>query len=237
MTGVAVLAGAGLVAGDAIVERLADDGFDLAVLGPSPDAGAAAVERARRAGRRAVCVPLRARDADSVRQAVARVDEQLGPPAVLLNVVDALVSGPLREVPDWDDRVGGPLREAFLISQAVFDPMIREGHGRIVTVAQVRGAPGRQENATVREGLEGFTRTLALEADAFGITANLVVAGLGVRAPVAAEILPPAPGAPGLEGPPPTAGRLAATVAFLASDAAAVVSGQIIHVAAPEGAF
>ncbi|MET7302321.1 SDR family oxidoreductase [Embleya sp. NPDC005575] len=235
MAGVAILSGAGWAARDAIAGRLADEGFDLAVLGPSPDACAAAVDRARRSGRRAISLAVRASEADSVQQAVDYVDEHLGPPAVLLNVVDALLSGPLCEVADWDGYVGGPLRETFLISRAVLDPMIREGYGRIVTVANVLGAAGRRENATVRAGLEGFTRTLALEADAFGVTANLVVAGLGVRAPAAAEILPPAPGSPAPGGRATADAELAATVAFLAGDAATIVSGQVIHVAVADG--
>ncbi|WP_369200072.1 SDR family NAD(P)-dependent oxidoreductase [Streptomyces sp. PU-14G] len=235
MTGVAILSGTAGTAGDAFAGRLADEGFDLAVLGPSPQAGTAAVERARRSGRRAQTVTVRMREAGSVQQAVDHVDQHLGPPAVLLHVVEATLSDPLCEVQDWDEYVGGLLREAFLISRAVLDPMIRQGRGRIVTVADVLGRPGRSENAAVRTGLEGFTRTLALEADPFGITANLVVAGPGIGAQAAAEILPPVPGPPSPGGRAEMSAELAAIVGFLAGDAAAHVSGQVIHVAATAG--
>ncbi|SEG68631.1 3-oxoacyl-[acyl-carrier protein] reductase [Actinacidiphila yanglinensis] len=238
MAAVAIFCGAGRAAGDAIAGRLAEEGFDLAVLGPSAEAGAHVVAHARRVGRRALALAVRPHDAGSVQQAVDQVDGQLGPPAVLLNVVEARLGAPLHEVPDWDACVGGLLRESFLISQAVLDPMIREGRGRIVTVADVLCGPGQRENTTVRAGLEGFTRTLAMEADVFGVTANLVVAGLGVRAPAAAEILPSAPGSPAsgfpAAGQEVAAAELAATVAFLAGDAAAIMSGQVIHVGAAD---
>ncbi|MFE3203678.1 SDR family oxidoreductase [Embleya sp. NPDC059237] len=232
MAAVGIISGAGR-AGDPLAARLADAGFDLAVLGPSADACAGAVECARRSGRRALAVEVRAGAADSVQGAVDHVDVHLGPPALLLHVVRALPSGPPGAAGDWDGQVGGPLREAFLISRAVLDPMIREGCGRIVTVVDLPDAADGQENATVRAALEGFTRTLALEADAFGVTAHLVVVGRGVRA-AAGEILPPAPGPPAPGGPAPTA-ELAATVAFLAGDGAGIASGQVVHVAAAGG--
>ncbi|MFE5325167.1 SDR family oxidoreductase [Embleya sp. NPDC056575] len=236
MAAVAIISGAAR-AGDPLAAGLADAGFDLAVLGPSADACAAAVECARRSGRRALAVEVRAGEADSVQGAVDHVDVHLGPPSLLLHVVGAPPSGPpggavAGPVADWDGQVGGPLRETFLISRAVLDPMIREGCGRIVTVVDMPDAADGRENATVRAALEGFTRTLALEADAFGVTAHLVVVGRGVRA--AGEILPPAPGphAPGGRAP---AAELAATVAFLAGDGAGIASGEVVHVAAAGG--
>lgn len=232
MGGIAMVSGAGATAGETIAGHLADEGYDVAVLGPSEDVCAPAVDRARRSGRQAMALPIRAGDADSVQRAVDRVEERLGPPALLVNVVDATLSVPLSEAADWEASVGGALRQTFLISQAVLDLMIREGGGRIVVVADVLGGVGSRENTTVRAALEGFVRTLALEAEAFGVTANLVVAGLGVRAPSAAEILPAEPVVLKLREPAMAAPEFAATMAFLAADAAAIVSGQIIHVAA-----
>ncbi|MFD3992815.1 SDR family NAD(P)-dependent oxidoreductase [Streptomyces sp. NPDC058583] len=226
MARVAMVTGAAHGIGADASVRLAEDGMDIAVLGTDEAAHADTLRRITETGRRCVFVTADVADAASVDRALARIHSELGDPAVLLNCVGAVDRGPLRELSDqdWTEAVGGPLRGVFVTGRAVVDPMIKNGGGRILTLADVAGGgrPGAARNSVVETGLAGFTRTIALELRPFGITANVVA-----PEPTATD-LTATPAAAG--GSTYAAGALDA-VRFLTGDGAAAVSGQIVHVA------
>lgn len=216
MARIAVVTGVAGDIGAALVLRLARDGIDIAVLDRDEDACARTVARAAAVGRRAIAVPVNTTDSDSVHGAFARVGSALGMPTVLLNNVSAVLDRPVSDTPsqDWDDCIGDHLRAAFVLSRAALDPMAKIGWGRIVTVADSAGAGrrGRAENLTVRAGLEGLTRTLALELEPLNITANLIIAGLSV------------------EGGGIDSTALCHAASFLVGDGAAAMTGQVVQV-------
>lgn len=227
MARVAVVTGAARGIGADASVRLAEHGTDIAVLGTDEAAHADTVRRITETGRRCVFVAANVADAASVDSALARVHSELGDPAVLLNCVGAVDRGPLRELSDqdWTEAVGGPLRGVFVTSRAVVDPMIKNGGGRILTLADVAGGDrsGAARNSVVETGLAGFTRTIARELRPFGITANVVAPEPSVTGLTTATV-------PAAGGSTYAAGALDA-VRFLTGDEAAAVSGQIVHVA------
>ncbi|MEU6996544.1 SDR family oxidoreductase [Streptomyces sp. NPDC046465] len=225
MARVAMVNGAARGIGADASVRLAEHGLDIALIGTDEEAHADTVLRIAGAGRRCLFVESDVTDAGSVEAALSRVCAELGAPGVLLNCVGAVGRGPLHELSDegWAETVGDPLRGVFLTSRAVIEPMIKNGGGRILALADVAGGepsgPGR--DSVVETGLAGFVRTIALELRPFGITANVVAPELSVA---------------DLSGSPAGGGSAYAaevvdTVRFLADEASAAVTGQIIRVA------
>lgn len=136
---------------------------------------------------------------------------------------------------DYDAVLDANLRTAFLVTRAAIRPMIGNRWGRIVNLSSVSGRiglPGQTNYAAAKAGLEGFTRALAVELGSFGILVNAVAPGAVESQAVRA--LPEERRARILEGIP--LGRLgrpeevADAVAFLASDRAAYISGQVLAV-------
>ena len=143
---------------------------------------------------------------------------------------------------DWKTVLDVHLTGAFLCSRAAQGPMVENGYGRIVNVSSVSalGNRGQANYAAAKAGLQGFTRTLAVELGRFGITANAVAPGfvetemtrataarMGVdwEAFVAAraEDIPV-----GRSGKPED---IAAAILYFASEEAGFVSGQVLYVA------
>jgi 3-oxoacyl-[acyl-carrier protein] reductase len=136
---------------------------------------------------------------------------------------------------DWDDVMDTNLKGAFLCSQAVVKPMIRQRRGRIVSVTSVVGVVGNAGQcnySAAKAGIIGFTRALAREIVSRNITVNAVAPGfietdmtlaLGQKSREALLAQIPA----SRYGSPE---EVAAAVAFLASDAAGYITGQVLHV-------
>ncbi|MGW1123087.1 SDR family NAD(P)-dependent oxidoreductase [Streptomyces tanashiensis] len=227
MARVAMVTGAAHGIGADASVRLAEHGMDVAVLGADEAAHADTVRRITETGRRCVFVAADVADAGSVDRALARVHSELGAPEVLLTCVGAVDRGPLGELSDqdWAEAVGGPLRGVFVTSRAVVDPMIKNGGGRILALADVVGGgrPAAARNSVVETGLAGFVRTIAKELRPFGITANVVA-----PEPAGTDLTATATATAG--GSAYAAGALDA-VRFLAGAEASAVSGQIVHVA------
>ncbi|MGV9557680.1 SDR family NAD(P)-dependent oxidoreductase [Streptomyces sp. NPDC003522] len=225
MSHVAIIAGAGTDTMAAAALALAADGFDVALLDADGSAHEAAAARVEDLGRRVSAVRADWTDEESADAAIGQVCTGLGDPSILLTVVP--VAGPGRphalSARQWTDTTAVPLRALFLACRAVLDPMIKNGGGRIITVADAAGA--ESENATVRTALEGLTRTLALELAPLGITAHLLAAALPVdqlgtragRTPTAAEF----------------SARAARTAVMLAGTAADPLTGQTLCLSTP----
>ena len=175
-------------------------------------------------------------DEASVAAAVARASEA-GPLDVVVN--NAGVSADdllLRLEPAAFDRtVEVNLRGAYLVTHAALRPMLRARHGRIINMSSVvalRGNVGQTAYAASKAGLIGFTKSLAREVARKGITVNVVAPGF-VATPMT-DALPQSARdallASALTGRPVEADEVAAAVAFLASDAAASITGEVIPV-------
>jgi 3-oxoacyl-[acyl-carrier protein] reductase len=241
---VAVVTGAARGIGAATAERLAADGFAVAVLDLDEVACDAVAGRIRDAGGRAVGVGVDVTSAAQVEAGVARVADELGPPVVLVNnagiIRDNLIFRMSED--DWDAVMAVHLKGAFLMTRACQAHMTTEGHGRIVNLSSssAQGNRGQANYSAAKAGLQGFTKTLAIELGRFGVTANAVAPGfiqtdmtrataerLGVSfedfiAHSAAQIPAARIGQPE---------DIAATIAFLVSEGAGFVSGQVIYVA------
>jgi 3-oxoacyl-[acyl-carrier protein] reductase len=244
MTRVAIVTGAARGIGAATAARLAVDGLDVAVLDLSADDCAHTVSAVGRAGRRSLAVGVDVSDADAVRSAVDRVAAELGPPTVLVNNAGVTRDNLLFRMSDadWDSVMAVHLRGSFLVTRAVQKHMVDAGWGRIVNLSSTSalGNRGQANYATAKAGLQGFTKTLAVELGRFGITANAVAPGFIVTdmtrataARIGAEwddyVQQRAAAIPvGRAGQPED---IAHTVSFLVSEGAGFVSGQVIYVA------
>ncbi|MET9496564.1 3-oxoacyl-ACP reductase FabG [Streptomyces sp. NPDC006552] len=177
----AVVTGAARGIGAATAERLAADGYAVAVLDLDAAAGADTVEAITRAGGRAVAVGADVADEARVAAAVEEVTERLGAPTVLVNNAGVLRDNLLFKMAaaDWDTVIGVHLRGAFLMSRAVQKHMVDAGFGRIVNLSSssALGNRGQANYSAAKAGVQGLTKTLAIELGRFGVTVNAVAPG------------------------------------------------------------
>lgn len=243
MSGVAVVTGSARGIGAVIARRLALDGFAVAVLDVDPSAAATAAG-IEQAGGRAIAVSADVSEADAVRAVVNEVADRLGPPGILVNNAGAARDGLLFNLSpaDWDYVLGVNLRGTFLMTQAAADHMAKLGWGRVVNMSSIAavGNPGQANYSAAKAGIEGLTKTLAMELGPLNITVNAVAPGYiatEMTAALAARV-----GRTAEEHQAEAASKIplrrigqpddiADVVSFLAGKQASFVSGQVIHVA------
>jgi 3-oxoacyl-[acyl-carrier protein] reductase len=241
---VAIVTGAARGIGAATARRLAADGGAVAVLDLDESNCVGTVDQIVAAGGRAIGVGVDVADAGQVAAAVERVAAELGAPSILVNNAGVTRDNLLFKMTDedWDTVLGVHLRGAFLMSRAVQKHMVDQGWGRIVNLSSVSalGNRGQANYAAAKAGMQGFTRTLAIELGQFGITVNAVAPGFIVTdmtAATAARLgvdFEQFQQAAAAEIPVRRVGQpedVANTIAFLASEDASFVSGQVIYVA------
>jgi 3-oxoacyl-[acyl-carrier protein] reductase len=240
----AIVTGSARGIGAAIARRLADDGYAVAVLDLDEAACAATVDTIVDAGGRALAVGVDVADEQSVAAAVARVAAELGAPTALVNNAGILRDNLLFKMTtdDWDAVMGVHLRGSFLMSRAVQAHMVEAGWGRIVNLSSTSalGNRGQANYSAAKAGLQGFTKTLAIELGRYGVTANAIAPGfietemtvqtaarMGIgydEFKVAAAAATPV----GRIGQPED---IAATASFFCREDAGFVSGQVVYVA------
>ena len=220
--------------GRAITRALARNGLDVVVTYAHDERAAqAAVDAARAEG---LSVTAARCDAGSAAQ-VADLFECAGPVDVMVHVAGFTRDRLLLQMSDRDfeDMLAVHLTGGFLASRHALPSMIARRWGRIVYLVSptaLVGRRGQANYAAAKAGLVGLARSLAREVGALGITVNCVSAGLvdtgltaGIPADIRAELVAAIP-----LGRPGRAEEVAAAVAFLCSDRASYVTGQVIAV-------
>ncbi|SCF35059.1 3-oxoacyl-[acyl-carrier protein] reductase [Micromonospora purpureochromogenes] len=244
VTRTAVVTGAARGIGAAVAKRLALDGFAVAVVDLNEAAGKPVVEEIQAGGGRALAVGANVADEQAVRAAVDRIAEELGEPTVLVNNAGITRDNLLFKmtVDDWDAVINVHLRGSFLMSRAVQGYMTKAGWGRIVNLSSTSalGNRGQVNYAAAKAGLQGFTKTLALELGKFGVTANAIAPGFietemtaatAARVGMAFEDFKNAAAAQIPVARTGTPEDIAHAVSFFASEGAGFVSGQVLYVA------
>ena len=240
----AIVTGAARGIGAGVARRLAADGLAVAVIDLDEIACKPVVEQIESAGGRAIAVGADVSDEVAVTAAVERVTAELGAPTVLVNNAGVIRDNLLFRMTtdDWDTVMNVHLRGSFLMTRAVQKYMTEAGFGRIVNLSSTSalGNRGQANYAAAKAGLQGFTKTLALELGKFGVTANAIAPGFietemtaatAARVGIsfeefkdrAAEEIPVA-----RTGKPDD---IAHAVSFFVSEGAGFVSGQVLYVA------
>ena len=241
---VAIVTGGARGIGAATARRLAADGLAVAVLDLKEGDSGGTVDAITTAGGAALAVGADVSDAEQVAAAVDKVAGELGPPAVLVNNAGVIRDNLLFRMTedDWDTVMGVHLRGAFLMSRACQKHMVDQRFGRIVNLSSssALGNRGQVNYSAAKAGLQGFTKTLAIELGPFGITANAVAPGFIATDMTAATAARVGVGFDDFQAvaasqiPVRRVGQVedvAHTISFLASEGAGFVSGQVIYVA------
>src|SRR5690606_30515360 len=241
---VAIVTGAARGIGAATAKRLAEDGFPVAVIDLDEKNCADTVSAIESAGGKALAVGADVSDAEQVKTAVDRVANELGAPTVLVNNAGVIRDNLLFKMSedDWDTVMNVHLRGAFLMSRACQGFMTKENFGRIVNLSSssAQGNRGQVNYSAAKAGMQGFTKTLALELGKFGVTANAVAPGFiqtemtkstadRIGVPFDDFIKHSASQIPVQRVGQPE--DIAAMISFLCSEEAGFVSGQVIYVA------
>lgn len=238
---VAAVTGGGSGLGRSICLQLAEQQHRVAVLDRDAAAAESVAAELRESGAQAIAREVDVSDKSAVDASFAEVRAELGPVDVL--VTSAGVSGftPFQEITleDWNRYLAVNLTGTFLCLQAVLPDMEARGWGRIVTISSAAGQVGalRQGHYSASKGgVIAMTKTVALEYAAKGITVN-TLPPFTADTPMlrAAQEAKHVPGAQIMSriipaGRVGTSEEIAAVCAFLCSDAASYITGQVIGV-------
>ncbi|MEE4546407.1 SDR family oxidoreductase [Streptomyces sp. V4-01] len=241
---VAIVTGAARGIGAATAVRLAAEGRAVAVLDLDEDACKDTVATITAAGGRALAVGADVSDEAQVEAAVAKVAAELGAPTILVNNAGVLRDNLLFKMTaaDWDTVLGVHLRGAFLMTRAVQKHMVDAKFGRVVNLSSssALGNRGQANYSAAKAGMQGLTKTLAIELGKFGVTANAVAPGFIATDMTAATAARVGMGfedfktAAAGQIPVQRVGEpddVANAVAFFTGEAAGFVSGQVLYVA------
>jgi len=239
-TGTAIVTGGASGIGGAISSRLAADGAMVAIFDVNGDAARAAAVAIEQAGGKAIGLTVDVTDRAAIDAAVEEVRARLGRPTVLVNSAGLTVPGPFLEVTAeaWNKMLAINLTGTFDCCQAVLPDMVEEGWGRIVNISSSSvhsGSAGLSGYVAAKSGVVGLTKVLALEFGKHGITVNTIPPGY-IDTPMLRRTVDngfidldqqTARTPVGRIGRPED---VAATCAFLVSEEAGYITGQIIGV-------
>ena len=234
---IALVTGATRGIGKAIARALAEQGAQVVGTATS-DAGAESItEELKAGGFKGFGIVMDVSDPASIEAGLKRVTDEVGAPQILVNNAGITRDNLLMRMKDddWSSVIETNLASVFRTSKAVLRGMAKARWGRIINISSVvagMGNPGQVNYCAAKAGVEGLTRSLAKEMGNRGITANCVAPGFidtdmtrkldDKQRNAMMEVIPA-----GRLGNPD---EVAAVVAFLASEAAAYVTGETIHV-------
>jgi 3-oxoacyl-[acyl-carrier protein] reductase len=240
---VALVTGGAQGIGEGIAMRLAADGAKVGVLDLQQDAAQRVADAITAAGGQAIGLGADVSKRDQVQTAVDALVAEFGGLQILVNNAGVLRDNLLFKMSDddWTLVMDVHLRGAFLCSQIAQKHMVDAKYGRIINMSSTSalGNRGQSNYSTAKAGLQGLTKTLAIELGPFGVTANAIAPGFietamtkataerigttieGMREAVAATV-------PVRRGGVPS--DIANTVAFFAGEESGYVTGQVIYV-------
>ncbi len=234
---VVLVTGASRGIGSAILERFARAGATVIGTATSESGAAGIAERIRDEGWQGDGMVMNVTEADSVTAGIKKISQEFGAPSVLVNNAGVTRDGlAMRMKPeDWDEVINTNLSSVYRTSQAVLKGMMKARSGRIINLSSVvarMGNAGQMNYAASKAGIEGMTRSLAREVASRGITVNAIAPGF-IETDMT-RALDDSQRDAMLSAIP--AGRLgearevAELAVFLASEGAAYINGETIHV-------
>jgi 3-oxoacyl-[acyl-carrier protein] reductase len=241
---VAFITGAGRGIGAATALRMAEEGAHVVLADIDTEGCKQVSAELDRLGSEGLVVPCNVADSAMVQDAIDKAANHFGRLDILVNNAGVVRDNLLFKMSedDWDTVMNVHLKGAFLCSRAAQKYMVQQKYGRIVSLSSTSalGNRGQANYSAAKAGLQGFTRTLAVELGQFGITVNAVAPGFidtemtrtttrrmgfdpDERIAEAVKIIPVR-----RVGQPRD---VANVICFLSSDEAGFVSGQVIYVA------
>jgi 3-oxoacyl-[acyl-carrier protein] reductase len=238
---VAIITGAARGIGAGTAKRFADEGAAVAVLDLDESQAQATAESL--GATKAIGVGCNVADEGSAQAAVDRVLEELGGLHILVNNAGITRDNLLfkMSLEDWDSVMGVHLRGAFLMSRAAQKTFVGQKYGKILNTSSTsaNGNRGQANYSAAKAGIQGFTRTLALELGPFGVNVNAIAPGF-----IATDMTDDTARRLKLDveefrrlsaeaNPVKRVGTpedIAAAAAFLCSDEASYITGQTLYV-------
>jgi len=241
---VAFITGAGRGIGAATALRMAEEGAQVVLADIDTEGCKQVSAELDRLGSEGLVIACNVADSAMVQDAIDKAANHFGRLDILVNNAGGVRDNLLFKMSedDWDTVMNVHLKGAFLCSRAAQKYMVQQKYGRIVSLSSTSalGNRGQANYSAAKAGLQGFTRTLAVELGQFGITVNAVAPGFidtemtrttsrrmgfdpDERIAEAVKIIPVR-----RVGQPRD---VANVICFLSSDEAGFVSGQVIYVA------
>jgi len=234
---VALVTGASRGIGQAIAQALGAE--NATVIGTATsEAGAGKISEAfKQSGIKGTGMMLDVTDAASIAQCMKQIKDEFGSPDILVNNAGITRDNLLMLMKDdqWDDIINTNLSSVFRMSKSVIRPMMKKRTGRIISISSVVGStgnPGQTNYAAAKAGMVGFSKSLAREIGSRNITVNTVAPGF-IDTDMTRELGDQQRAALTSQIPLRRLGNpeeIAAVVVFLASPAAAYITGETIHV-------
>ncbi len=220
--------------GWAIAKALHSQGAHVAISGTRAER---LDQLATELGSRVSALPCDLRDRAAVVRLADEAEKAVGQVDILVNNAGITHDNLFMRMKDeeWDDVIAVNLTSVFVLTRGILRGMMRRRYGRIVNIASISGVlgnPGQPNYAASKAGLVGMTKSLAREVASRGITANCIAPGF-IKTPMTDALTPKQVEAIAAAIPAKTFGKpedVAAAVAFLASNEAAYITGETVHV-------
>jgi 3-oxoacyl-[acyl-carrier protein] reductase len=240
---VAIVTGSGRGIGAATVQRLAEEGAKVTVTDVNAESCEATAAKIREAGGEAIAIPCDITQRESVEEMVKKTVDTFGRLDILVNnagvIRDNLVHKMTDE--DWDAVMNVHLKGTFYASQAAQRFMVPQRYGKIVNFSSTSalGNRGQLNYSAAKSGIQGFTKTLAIELGKFNINVNAVAPGFietdmtratAERIGITFEQLKQAAAENSLLGRTGKPVDVANAVLFLVSDESSFITGQVLYV-------